>query len=737
MKASKRALSSKILQVFALVEAHHRLLFPPKTYLELLPKTFSSSSSSSGTISIKCRDGSKKFSKSQLNDDFCDCLDGTDEPGTSACPNGKFYCHNAGYAPFFIFSSRVNDDCCDGSDEYDGKVKCSNTCWEAGKVARDKLKKKIATYQEGVTLRKQEVEQAKLAVAKDEAELSKLTSEEKILKGLVQQLKERKEQIEKAEEKERLQKEKEEKEKKAAEEAKGEKSKAVEETSSQGNPEESTNPDNTGLLEDSSSDQDAREHPNDFIDEIAHSDNSGNEGLPKNEVQEGEAKEEEESPVAYESDPGVVSKSHNCSIAACSSLAPISWNFNLLRNLNDREARELVFLLSRLEHVSLVPNLEDKWIWKACVPLKVKVFMWILVHGSTLTNDTIKMHVFLKELYRLLMGKSSTFSENDASEDAESLSKEELGRLVASRWTGENTGQQTREVDAVKDDKPEISEEAPKDVHDEEYRGYDSETEDDSQRYDDDDGEDDPVEDFGDENHDDFGSSYKSVSDDDLDLSDITTASNPSWLEKIQQTVRNILQAVNLFQTPVDVSEAAHVRKEYDEASAKLSKIQSRISSLTKKLKHDFGPEKEFYSFYNNCFDIKQNKYVYKICPFKQASQEEGHSTTRLGDWEKFEDSYKVMLFSSGDKCWNGPDRSLKVKLRCGLKNEATDVDEPSRCEYVALLSTPVLCVEEKLKVLFGYSFFNNFFIIYFFLSFVTFFKLFVKKNINEQDLSC
>ena len=35
--------------------------------------------SSSGTI--KCRDGSLKFTKSQLNDDFCDCPDGTDEPG--------------------------------------------------------------------------------------------------------------------------------------------------------------------------------------------------------------------------------------------------------------------------------------------------------------------------------------------------------------------------------------------------------------------------------------------------------------------------------------------------------------------------------------------------------------------------------------------------------------------------------------------------------------------------------
>jgi hypothetical protein len=87
------------------------------------------------------------------------------------------------------FNFQRSVDCCDGSDEYDGKVKCPITCWEAGKVARDKLKKKIATYQEGVALRQQEVEQAKLGLAKDEAELSRLKAEEKILKGLVQQLK--------------------------------------------------------------------------------------------------------------------------------------------------------------------------------------------------------------------------------------------------------------------------------------------------------------------------------------------------------------------------------------------------------------------------------------------------------------------------------------------------------------------------------------------------------------------
>lgn len=71
----------------------------------------------------------------QVNDDFCDCPDGSDEPGSSACPNGKFWCNNEGHRGQFIDSSLVGDGvcdydvCCDGSDEY-GVKECKNMCQE-------------------------------------------------------------------------------------------------------------------------------------------------------------------------------------------------------------------------------------------------------------------------------------------------------------------------------------------------------------------------------------------------------------------------------------------------------------------------------------------------------------------------------------------------------------------------------------------------------------------------------
>lgn len=544
---------------------------------------------------IKCKDGSKTFSRERLNDDFCDCADGTDEPGTSACPEGKFYCRNVGHAPLLLFSSRVNDgicDCCDGSDEYDGKVKCSNTCWEAGRATREKLKRKLATYKEGFEIRRKEIEHAKQMIAKEKVELASLKEEEKKLKDLVDELKATKEAIEKVEEQERLKRENEEQRIKDAE-----KQDKEQET-----------------LQSMESSRLDSQHISKEMPDSSEQDSDNN-------VDETQQEIHTERTIVETSEDSLEEKD------------------------SDNHVEE--------------------------------------IHTES-TNGEISED-------------SLEEKENKESDETEGLSREELGRLVASRWTGEEVGQQAK--DSTSDHTEQEEHDAKLDP--EESRQHDE--------YDDYSAEDEEAENRSDEDEEDDGSENKTDEEDEEDIEHnessqdyLESIDTPglSWWGKLQQGFQSILRAVKLSSVQVDMSDAARVRKDYNDLSRKLSKMQSRISTLENKLKQDYGNEGEFYSFYDQCFEHKENKYIYKICPYKQASQVEGHSTTNLGRWDGFKDSYKIMEFSNGDRCWNGPDRSLKIRLRCGLKNEFDDVDEPSRCEYIASLLTPAFCQEERLQEL-------------------------------------
>lgn len=129
---------------------------------------------------FECLDGSRRITFDKINDDYCDCGDGSDEPGTSACPNGSFFCQNSGYKPLRIPSGRVNDgvcDCCDATDEYISGKHCIDICHELGREASAEAEKAAALSREGNKIRLEMLGQGKKLKSEYIVRLTKLKSD--------------------------------------------------------------------------------------------------------------------------------------------------------------------------------------------------------------------------------------------------------------------------------------------------------------------------------------------------------------------------------------------------------------------------------------------------------------------------------------------------------------------------------------------------------------------------------
>lgn len=139
------------------------------------------------------------------------------------------------------------------------------------------------------------------------------------------------------------------------------------------------------------------------------------------------------------------------------------------------------------------------------------------------------------------------------------------------------------------------------------------------------------------------------------------------------------------------IQAADEKRKLLTDVETEKKTVDTDLSKIEKDLKFDWGEHNEFAYMVGNCYEVQIQEYTYKVCPFDSAKQ--GH--TSLGNFEGFEgkpNKYTRMKFGGGQKCWNGPARSLTVDLVCGTETKPGKVEEPSKCEYHATMTTPAVC---------------------------------------------
>lgn len=145
---------------------------------------------------------------------------------------------------------------------------------------------------------------------------------------------------------------------------------------------------------------------------------------------------------------------------------------------------------------------------------------------------------------------------------------------------------------------------------------------------------------------------------------------------------------------------AVFTRSELEKTEKELEEEDKKLKETQQILKKNYGDKSVFFALRNKCVETQAGQYTYKVCFYGKATQD----GTKLGlmddlTLEAENPRVGVMTFVDGDKCWNGPKRSLTVELQCGPEPmELFAIEEPSTCVYAAKLRTPAVCSEEDRK---------------------------------------
>ena len=89
--------------------------------------------------------------------------------------------------PAYIKTSRLNDgvcdpECCDGTDEFDGRVHCPNNCEKVGVEARKERERTRRVWQEGGKIKQDYIAYGKAARKRHQGQLEALQAKGDLMK---------------------------------------------------------------------------------------------------------------------------------------------------------------------------------------------------------------------------------------------------------------------------------------------------------------------------------------------------------------------------------------------------------------------------------------------------------------------------------------------------------------------------------------------------------------------------
>jgi protein kinase C substrate 80K-H len=143
----------------------------------------------------------------------------------------------------------------------------------------------------------------------------------------------------------------------------------------------------------------------------------------------------------------------------------------------------------------------------------------------------------------------------------------------------------------------------------------------------------------------------------------------------ISDVKRNLRKGVEEGETEnVTAARTAH-----RSAQSSLRDIESSLESKKNEMNADperWGRRGEFKALDGTCVEKNMGEYTYEFCFFGRATQKpnRGHGNVSLGGFSRFapknasvdytqDEYYLRAIYDSGQRCWNGPDRSLIVSL--------------------------------------------------------------------------